>query len=165
MLPLSPPDNKTVLQVLLAVRSEPMKDTEVLLKQTTTRLPPAEYALLERCRAMSEEISRIQANLSLARSLPCAASPVALLSEHGVQSHRERIAQQEQRLEALKAEFAPVREQAQRIADKVRSSSFRRFCELYCIDGIDLCFVPEFCGCSQRSADRYAALIHNTTTD
>lgn len=139
------------------------------MKQTTTLLPAHDLTILQRCRFLGEEIDRLQANIDLACSFPISMSEAAeqldLMPIRGLHTHMERIQQQELRLEALKAEFEPLREKAQCITDRIKSSKFRRFCELYCIDGVDLCLAIEFCGSSKRRGFSYAAMIRNHTTD
>ena len=131
------------------------------MKQTTTQLPEADIAILRQCRAMTEEIDRLQINLDLAKQLPCS-DPYVGIPAYGIDTHRERLALQEQQLEKLKKRFKPVRAKAQRIADGIKNPRFRRFCELYCIDGcVGYSFMPELCGCSERTILRFIDLIQN----
>ena len=139
------------------------------MKQTTTQLPAADIAVLRQCRAISEKIERLQVNLDLAKQLPCSepgiSDPLAIIPPHGVETHRNRLLLQEQQLKSLKAEFEPIRAEAQRIADGIKNPRLRRFCELYCIDGVGLSFMHELCGCCERTICRYISLIQNPTPD
>ena len=139
------------------------------MKQTTTQLPAADIAVLRQCRAMSEKIERLQVNLDLAKQLPCSepgiSDPLSIIPPHGAETHRERLFLQELQLKKLKTEFEPIRAEAQRIADGIKNPRFRRFCELYCIDGVGLSFMHELCGCSDRTVYRYVCMIQNPTPD
>lgn len=126
----------------------------------STQLSAEDAQTLMRCRLLVEERDRLKENVRLAAY----ADLQDVLSEDGIRSHTARLQHQEERIKALEREIEPARAKAQQVADRIVNTPFRRFCELYCIDGAEIYAAGMLCGRGERTINRYAALLNEHRT-
>lgn len=130
------------------------------MRSNSTELATEEVQTLMRCRLLVEERDRLKENVRLAAY----ADLQGVLSEDGIRSHTARLQHQEERIKALEREIEPARAKAQQVADRIVNTPFRRFCELYCIDGAEIYAAGMLCGRGERTINRYAALLNEHRT-
>lgn len=139
--------------------------------RTKTHIPPADHRLFLRCLELHKISRQARKDIDALKSSPLYGlrgvldHPLPEEMRRQIESTVSRADKESARLQAAQEELDRLCVDAEEAAQRVQNSGLRSFIRLYCLDGLTYTRATETCGCSARSAQRYAAMLHRPPID